>query len=61
MRYQNLRADFIDRDFLDFTNGSSEGNIDVQMIDLSQNYRMISKIFVKEFCTISALWRTIIT
>lgn len=27
MRYQNLRADFIDRDFLDFTNGSSEGNI----------------------------------
>lgn len=27
MRYQNLRADFIDRDFLDFTNGNSEGNI----------------------------------
>lgn len=27
MRYQNLRTDFIDRDFLDFTNESHEGNI----------------------------------
>lgn len=43
MRYEKLEADFIDRDFLDFTNEEHEGNIVLcttdELIDITNQIR----------------------
>lgn len=43
MRYENLQADFIDRDFLDFTDKEHEGNIILcgtsELIDITNEIR----------------------
>ena len=44
MRYEKLEADFIDRDFLDFTNEEHEGNIVLcttdELIDITNQIRL---------------------
>lgn len=43
MRYENLYIDFVDRDFLDFTNEEHEGNVILcgtnELIDITNNIR----------------------
>lgn len=43
MRYTNLQVDFVDRDFIDFTNGEHEGNLilcgTTELIELTNNLR----------------------